>query len=121
MIEGRSDQSLIGKFGGVASGARLLLWEPGPVGAPVLKDVHRGFVERTQRVRRGCGGDLAADHRADLRGASDPQLDAVRVLTVSARQSWPHSKPSTPPPTVDAAAEAFEDFVNSTLGQLHAW
>ncbi len=35
---------------------------------------------RLDRICRGCRSHLACGHRADLRGPSDPQLDAVRFL-----------------------------------------
>ena len=64
------------------------------------------LLRRADRVPRGDRGDLAAGHRADLRGAPDPGLDAVRVLRRPQGRRRRAAGRSTPPPTADAAETA---------------
>ena len=64
----------------------------GPGSAPScanrgVKDVLIVCCDGLTGLPGGDRGDLAADHRADLRGAPDPGLDAVRVLHTTARPS----------------------------------
>ena len=73
-------------------------------------------LRRADRVPRGDRGHLAADHRADLRGAPDPGRDAVRLLQ-GPQEGRRRAAPIYTAPTVDAAETELLAFADSELGQ----
>ncbi len=65
---------------------------------------------------RGNRGDLATGHGPDLRGASDPQLNAIRELQGPQRRRPGDQTDLHRPPDADTARHEWEAFRDSELG-----